>query len=50
MEKEKETPKTMLCNWCNKRRLFLNGYYLGKSPNGKEYFICSNCNLKKDIV
>ncbi len=42
-------PRTRLCNWCNKKRLFSNGYYLGKAY-GIEYFICVKCNLIKDIV
>ena len=51
MEKiEVKTPKTMICNWCNKRKLFFNGYWFGKCTNNKNWFICEKCNLIHDIV
>jgi hypothetical protein len=45
--------KTKKCDWCNKRKIIDNGYYIGKlesSRSDKEYFICVGCNLKYNIV
>jgi len=48
--KEVKIPKKMTCNWCNKKKLLSNGYFLGIGLDRKEWFICSKCNLIKDIV
>jgi hypothetical protein len=48
--KEVKIPKKIICNWCNKKKLLSNGYFLGKGLDGKEWFICDKCNLIKDIV
>jgi hypothetical protein len=45
--------KTKKCDWCNKRKIIDNGYYIGKLKSSiidKEYFICVDCNLKYNIV
>jgi hypothetical protein len=45
--------KTKKCDWCKKRKIIDNGYYIGKlesSKSDKEYFICVDCNLKYNIV
>ena len=43
--------KTKKCDWCKKVKIVENGYLLGKMPNNeKVFFICSDCNLKHDVV
>jgi hypothetical protein len=43
--------KTRKCDWCDKRKLVEQGYWLGKFKNGnKDWFICRECNLKHDVV
>jgi len=43
--------KTKKCNWCNKRKKVVSIYQLGKtSKDNKNYNICINCNIEKEIV
>jgi transcription elongation factor Elf1 len=48
--KEVKVRKTFKCNWCNKRKLLSNGYFVGIDLDRKKWFICDKCNLIKDIV
>ena len=42
--------KTKKCNWCNKRKVIEDMYNLSLISEKKETWICSDCNIKEDIV
>lgn len=42
--------KSRKCDWCNKRKLVEQGYWLGKFDTNKNWFICQSCNLKHNVV
>ena len=42
--------KTKKCDWCKKRKTVEQGYWLGKFESEKDWFICQQCNLEKEVV
>jgi hypothetical protein len=47
-----KSTKTKKCDWCCKRKLTNNVYILGEKDmtDKKIWIICSECNLKYDVV
>ena len=43
-------PKTKKCDWCKKIKSAEQGYCLGKFERKKDWFICQQCNLEKEVV
>jgi hypothetical protein len=49
VNEEVKLDRKIKCNWCNKNKLLSDGYFLGE-VNDTEFFICTKCNVLKDIV